>query len=58
MKYYKYNKDLEKPIHIIIQNKGYGKSYYELLNDKIKKKLIQRIKTEVSYKNKQNRIGF
>lgn len=50
MKYYNYNKKLNEEIHIIIQNKGYGKCYFEKRKiEEYKKKLINRIKTEVSY---------
>lgn len=53
-KFYELRDEYDK-VHIIISKHGYGKSYYEMkkylnkLSDENKKKLINRIKTEIAY---------
>lgn len=53
-KFYELRDDYDK-LHIIISKYGYGKTYYEMkkylnkFTDENKKKLINRIKTEISY---------
>lgn len=53
-KFYELKDDYDK-VHIIIHKQGYGKAYYEKkkylnkLSDENKKKLVNRIKTEITY---------
>ena len=53
-KFYELRDDNDK-VHIIIHKYGYGKVYYEMkkylnkLSDENKKKLVNRIKTEIAY---------